>query len=116
MEATYKAATKKRKSTTDSINKIQATNDEKGFKQCIDDALKKDIIYEGEKRRLIPKSKLIENYKLQELESMKIHDTISDEDFNQQMERIDQFKKPVFEKDVYFSGIQVATLHQKIKS
>ena len=116
METIHKSATELRKSTNDSIAKIVTLQQEQEIKKCIDDILKKDIVYEGEKKRLITKSKAMANYKLQELEAMNVYGKVSDEEWQQQMANVDERKKPVFAQNVYLNGMQVGKLHQKIKS
>ena len=116
MEQIHKEAKALRKSANDAVAKIVALQQEQEIKKCIDDALTKDIVYEGEKKRLIAKSKLMNNYKLQELEAMKIYGTVSDEEWDQQMEKIDKIEQPTFAENVYLNGVQVGALHQKIKS
>ena len=63
------------------------------------------MLFDGEQKRLIAKSKL-----------MAIYGKISDEEWEQQMQKVDQNQKPTFEKNVYLGAMQVGALHQKIKS
>ena len=116
LETIYEKAKELRKSTNDAISKIVPLQQEEEIKKCIDDTLTKDIVYEGEKKRLIAKSKLMDNYKLQALEAMKIYSKVSDEEWDQQMTNIDQRRKPEFAQNVYLNGVQVGALHQKIIS
>ena len=116
LETIPKSATELRKSTNDSLNKIKAMQQEEEIKKCIDDTLTKDIVHQGVKARLIVKSKAMANYKLQQLEAMKVYGSVSDEEWQQQMGNIDQRQKPEFAQNVYLNGLQVGALHQKIKS
>ena len=47
---------------------------------------------------------------------MKVYGKVSDEEWQKQMANVDQRIKPTFAKNVYFNGLQVGALHQKIKS